>query len=123
MKVKAFSLIELLITITILSILTAIAIPSYMKYRQKAIVSRIQGDLVACAGELMAEYANNGTTTKTCKVYKSSDNCTLVIDKLNDKIKIENSYCDFNINSKVVRCEIHTNYGNVNGYIDCYYKE
>ncbi len=120
---KAFSLTELLISIAILIILTSIATPIFFKYKNNAVIARIQGDLVACAGELMAEYANNGTTKKTCKVYKSNDNCTLIVDKLNDKIKIENSYCDFNIDSKVVRCEIHTNYGDINGYIDCYYKE
>ena len=67
----------------------------------------------------MAEFADNGTTKKVCKAYKSADNCTLIIDERNEEIKIATSYCIFNVEGMKVKCEIKTNYGDVNGRIDC----
>jgi type IV pilus assembly protein PilA len=117
---KGFTLVELLISITILAILVSIAIPNYVKYRKNAIVSRVQGDLTACVGELMTQFADSGTTEKKCKVYDSNDTCTLIVDEKSGQVKMDNSYCIFTIRGEKVKCEIKTEYGDVNGRVDCH---
>ncbi|WP_297446091.1 prepilin-type N-terminal cleavage/methylation domain-containing protein [Desulfurobacterium sp.] len=127
-KKGAFSLIELLIVISIISILSLIAVQTFVNYKEKAVVSRVQSDLITCAGELMAQFANNGTLTKVCRVYDSSDTCTLVIDfsnasnssAANSYIKIANSNCTFHVHGIKIVCDIDTAYGHVNGFIRCY---
>ncbi len=118
---EGFSLIELLILAIILSILTAVAISNYLKYKNKAIVSRIQSDLISCAGELMAEYADRGIKEKTCITNLSNDTCTLIVSERGDYIKIANSNCTFKIKSSNLKviCTIKTDYGDVNGVISC----
>ncbi|WP_456455157.1 type IV pilin protein [Thermovibrio sp.] len=119
---EGFNLIELLIVIAILSILTAVTIPNYLKYKNKAVVSRIQGDLTACAEKLMAEYADKGVKEKLCRTDLSNDTCTLIVSERGNYIKILNSNCTFTVKGagfKVV-CTIETDYANVNGAINCF---
>jgi len=54
--------------IAIIAILAAIAIPQYTKYVKKAAVANAQAQLSACVSAAMAAYADNGTTSYTCKV-------------------------------------------------------
>jgi len=117
---KGFTLVEILISITILAILVTIAVPSYIKYKRSAIVSRVQRDLTSCAGELMVQFSYEGITQKDCKVYESNDTCTLEIDKVSGLVKIEQLYCIFNVRGEKIKCEIKTTYGDVNGRIYCY---
>ena len=42
---RGFTFVELMIVIAILGILSAIAIPSYIKYREKGIIAQATGDL------------------------------------------------------------------------------
>ena len=123
---RAFTLLEILISIAILMVLVSVAVPTFLDYKNRAIVSKVQGDLVSCAGELMAKYADNGTSSQVCvtDIADSSNNtCTLIIDSQNATIKIQNSYCTFKVNNRTIECRIRTNYGDINGRIDCYFKE
>lgn len=47
MKTKAFSLLEILVTVAIISILAAVAIPNYLTAQTRAKVARVQADLKA----------------------------------------------------------------------------
>ena len=53
MNNRGFTLLELLVTLTIVSIITAIAVPQYREYRQKGFDARASSDLrnVAIAQE------------------------------------------------------------------------
>jgi len=117
---RGFSLLEILVGIVLIFILSFISLKSFLKYKNKAIISNVQGNLVSCASELMAEYASEGTRKKVCVIPNIDQVCTLIVSSSNDTIKIATSYCDFSINGKKIRCEIRTNYGDVNGRIDCY---
>jgi len=114
-----FSLIELLIVIAILSILAAISIPEYGKFRKKAVISRVEQELTNCAGELVTEYAANGVNGTLCLIYQNNT-CPLELDSLNDQIKIETDFCSFHIDNINIKCEILTDYRNLNGKIYCY---
>jgi type IV pilus assembly protein PilA len=58
---KGFTLIELLVVMIILAILTAIAIPSYLSFRDRANKSAAAADLRAAIPSVEAYFADNGT--------------------------------------------------------------
>ena len=58
---KGFTLIELLVVMIILAILTAIAIPSYLSFRDRANKSAAAADLRAAIPSVEAFFADNGT--------------------------------------------------------------
>ena len=120
MERGGFTLVELLIAIAILAALTAVALPTYVKYKNNAIVSHVQQNLVNCASQLMAEYADNGTDSRNCTMDMSSNSCELEVGENGSYIKMATSYCIFEVKGVKVKCEIRTDYGDVNGRIDCY---
>jgi prepilin-type N-terminal cleavage/methylation domain-containing protein len=60
---KGFTLIELLVVMVILAILTAIAIPSYLSFRNRANNSAAGADLRAVIPSVEAYYSDHGTYT------------------------------------------------------------
>ncbi len=60
---KGFTLIELLVVMIILAILTAIAIPSYLSFRDRANKSAAGADLRAAIPSVEAYFSDNGTYT------------------------------------------------------------
>lgn len=56
---QGFTLIELMITIVILAILTAIAVPSYSNYVRKAHIKAAQSDLIALSLAFENYYQRN----------------------------------------------------------------
>ncbi|WP_456397053.1 type IV pilin protein [Desulfurobacterium sp.] len=117
-----FSLIELLIVIVILSVLTIIAVPSYMKFRNKSVVAKVQQNLLNCIQSLCAEYADNGTASKECAVPGSEDRCLIVLDT-NGKVYIATRVCQFYVDQVNVKCEIIHSRGDLIGKVKCYISE
>jgi type IV pilus assembly protein PilA len=62
---KGFSLLELLVTVAIVSLLAAIAIPQFIAYRSRAVDSQMKGDLKNAALAMESYFAEN-------KVYPTS---------------------------------------------------
>ena len=58
---KGFTLIELLVVMIILAILTAIAIPSYLSFRDRANKSAAGADLRAAVPSVEAFFSDHGT--------------------------------------------------------------
>ena len=58
---KGFTLIELLVVMIILAILTAIAIPSYLSFRDRANKSAAAADLRSAIPSVEAFFSDNGT--------------------------------------------------------------
>lgn len=56
---KGFSLLEMLITLSIIGILAAVAIPSYQNYSARSARATVEGDLLAAASTLERRKAQN----------------------------------------------------------------
>jgi len=107
---KAFTLVELLIVIAIIAILAAIAIPQYTKYVAKAAASNAQAQLSACISAAVAEYADNGTTSYTCKIDDGEGNTvdvTVTIDATTGQVT-SISPTDLTIKGHDVTCTLNT---------------
>jgi prepilin-type N-terminal cleavage/methylation domain-containing protein len=58
-KVSGFTLIELMITVVVVAILAAIAVPSYIQYIQRGKISEAIGNLSSARLQLEKYYADN----------------------------------------------------------------
>jgi len=54
-----FTLVEILITLAIVGIIMAVAIPGYSGYQEKADISLVEFDLVQITGDMQRYYADN----------------------------------------------------------------
>ncbi len=61
LKMKAFTLIELLIVVAIIAILAAIAVPNFLEAQTRARVSRTENDLRSIALAMESYYVDNGS--------------------------------------------------------------
>ncbi len=61
MNARGFTLIELMVAVTIFAIISAIAIPLYTQYTQRGFRTELMGDLLTCAQALERFNAINFT--------------------------------------------------------------
>jgi len=61
MRVRGFTLLEVLVTCVIVGVLAAIALPSYLKQVQKSRRSDAQSALVGAAGQMERYFTERGT--------------------------------------------------------------
>lgn len=112
MDKKGFTLIELLIVISIIAILSGLAIPMYEKYKKYAIKTALMSDLRNCIGEIAASRQSGNNETLQEVVQKcGKSQFTKEIDLISEnpiKLKAVSNSGDFN-------CE----YNESNGSIKC----
>ena len=87
-----FTLIELLVVIIIIGILLAIAVPAYLKFRDRAADNAAQANLRAALPSVEAYYADNGKYTgMTVAILKASYDAGLKLSA--EPIVTDTTYC------------------------------
>ncbi len=93
---KAFTLLELIFSIVIISIVSSIAIPKFMDIRNNALASTVKSDMNSIITSIQTSYLINGTIDKISDVitlngtiWKLEDKRVIFKDKENDCIIIE----------------------------------
>lgn len=82
---RGFTLIELLVVVAIIGILSAIAIPQFALYRERAMRASVEGDARNAAASQEAYYIDNVSYSSDCATlpgFSSTENvsCTTVGD-------------------------------------------
>ena len=82
---KGFSLVELLVTVAIVALLAAIALPQFMAYRARAVDSHMKGDLKNAALAMESYFAEKKKYTTTVPEivaagFNQTEGVTLTID-------------------------------------------
>lgn len=107
---KGFTLVELLIVVAIIGILSAIAIPQFAQYKEKAAVSAAKASLTTCASEVVATYADNGTDFKNCIVGNST--IRVSVDGTSGDIKLADAgiaTTAINVKGIIMTCTVPNN--------------
>ncbi len=100
-RAEGFTLVELLIVVAIIAILTAIAIPQFAKYRERAVISAVEADLQRCISVLVAAYTDSAQTSTNCTVGETS--VTVSIDS-NENVTISPS--SVTVRGQTVNCTV-----------------
>ena len=80
-QVKGFSLVELMVTVAIVGVIAAIAVPSYTGYIRDTTIAQASSDLKACAMAVERFYSNGFTysgadTANVCITNSPTDGTT-----------------------------------------------
>lgn len=109
MKIKGFSLLELIIVVAILSLLLSISIPYYIKYKKNAYLASIYYSFTNCARSLALDYSWNSTVkSKICNFQYTTDTCEIYIDetKPDYPVRIKGNTCNISLKGFHFSCEI-----------------
>ena len=90
---EGFTLIELLIVIVIIGILLAIAVPSYLGFKDRANKRAVQSDLRAALPTAEAFYSDKGSYTKLNISSMALIDTGLASDVVKVKSHVKSSYC------------------------------
>ena len=90
-RIKGFTLVELMIVIAIIGVLAAIAIPAYQNYTTRAQVAEVLNIASAAKAEIMMYYGTEGTCPTTTEDIGYNSAGTIG-SKYVEKISINTSY-------------------------------
>ena len=108
---KGFTLVELLIVVAIMGILSAIAIPQFVKYRAHAAVRHAESDLSTCMVEATAQEIINGLQALNCTDLKGNLlTCMVTIHVGNGSVSLT-SPCPVTYEHFALTCAMMNNVG------------
>ena len=120
MNQKGFATLEVILMITVLGILSAIAIPRFTSITTSANTAKVQADLSTLDSAIALYQMDNGTAPS-----KLSDLDTYVQDVENLKSPSGNVYVNGEVNTSLSdkKYEIKTDNDNTRAYLDSYTSE